>query len=164
MTTDQALRLATLILQAIASLAIAGGLIFTAIQFRHARRAQHVANFAKLVELQNQLRRMRIDDPELARVYQDDVRGMNSPEEIRAHFLNLMQLAIFEIAWYAHKHGQLADDYYESWVHRMRVIEQEESFQRMFNAPNMKILHEDFQRLMDEIMKQNGAAAAKPVR
>jgi hypothetical protein len=161
MTTDQALRLATLILQAIASFAIAGGLIFTAVQFRQARRAQHVANFARLVEMQNQLRRMRIEDPALAAVYKDDVRDLHSPEEIRAYFLNLMQLAIFEIAWYAHKHGQLADDYYESWVNRMRVIEQEESFQRMFNSPNMKILHEDFHTLMERIMKESGNGTSR---
>ena len=39
-------------LQALASFAIGGGLQYTAIQFRQARKAQLVTNFSKLVELQ----------------------------------------------------------------------------------------------------------------
>jgi ABC-type cobalamin transport system permease subunit len=53
-------------LQALSSFAIAGGLIFTAIQFRQARKAQLVANFSKLVELQYQLRYIRVQNPALA--------------------------------------------------------------------------------------------------
>jgi hypothetical protein len=43
-------------LQAVSSFAIAGGLLYTAFQFRAARKTQAVANFAKLVELQYQFR------------------------------------------------------------------------------------------------------------
>jgi hypothetical protein len=100
-----------IILQGLASLAIAGGLIFTAIQFRAARRTQHVANFAKMVELQFQLRKMRVDDPSLARVYKHDVEGLHNDDEIRFYFMNLMQLSVFEIVWFSHKHGHLPDDY-----------------------------------------------------
>lgn len=45
------LALLQITLQALSAFAIAGGLIFTAIQFREARKAQEVANFSKLVEL-----------------------------------------------------------------------------------------------------------------
>lgn len=65
-------------LQAVSSFAIAGGLIFTAIQFRAYRRAQHVANFAKLVEMQAHLREMRVHDPKLAEVYRHDVAHTHS--------------------------------------------------------------------------------------
>jgi hypothetical protein len=157
MTTDEILRLTALVLQAIASLAIAGGLFFAAVQFLYTRRAQHVANFAKLVEMQNALRRMRIDDPDLAKVYAHDVGDMRGAEEIRHYFMNLMQLAVFEIAWYAHEHGQLSHDYYESWLERMRAILREESFRRMFDAPSMKILHADFQRLIEQMMRESPA-------
>jgi hypothetical protein len=151
------------ILQALSSFAIAGGLIFTAVQFRQARRAQHVANFAKLVEMQNHLREMRVADPALARVYEHDVAGMGSDQEIREYFLNLMQLAVFEIVWYAHRHGQLADDYYLSWVNRMRAIESEASFRRMIQSPSMKILHDDFQEFIGRMMRaREGSAAAAP--
>ncbi len=59
---------------------------------------------------------MRVDDPSLASVYQHDVQGMSSDREIREYFMNLMQLSVFEIVWFSHKHGQLPDDYYQSWV------------------------------------------------
>ncbi len=36
------------LLQSVSSFAIAGGLIFTAMQFRYYQRAQHFANFSKL--------------------------------------------------------------------------------------------------------------------
>jgi hypothetical protein len=38
------------------------------VQFRAARRAQNVANFAKLVEMQFELRKMRVENPSLAAV------------------------------------------------------------------------------------------------
>ncbi|MFN0134240.1 MAG: DUF6082 family protein [Phycisphaerales bacterium] len=140
-----------IVLQAVSSFAIAGGLIFTAVQFRATRRAQHVANFSKLVELQFQLRRMRVDDPSLAAVYKHDVEGLASPQEVREYFMNLMQVSVFEIVWYSHRMGQLPDDYYHSWVTRMRDIEREDSFQRMIANPAMKILHDDFQRYITDM-------------
>ncbi len=101
------LQLVQIILQALTSFAIAGGLIFTAIQFRNARDAQQVANFSKLVELQSQLRYLRVENPSLASVSPRDVENLKSDREIQEYFLHLIQLSLFEIAWYAHKHGQL---------------------------------------------------------
>ena len=57
------------VLQAVSSFAIAGGLLYTAVQFRQARKAQLVANFSKLVELQYQLRHIRVQHPGLASVH-----------------------------------------------------------------------------------------------
>lgn len=139
------------LLQALSSFAIAGGLIFTAVQFRAARKAQHVANFSKLVELQMQLRKMRVDDPSLAQVYKDDVADLHDNDEIRFYFMNLMQLSIFEIVWFSHKHGQLPEDYYQSWIKRMLVVEREESFRKMIQNPSMKILHDEFQQFVTKM-------------
>src|SRR5690348_17188148 len=93
--------------QALSSIAIAGGLIYTAIQFRKQREAQHFANFTKLVELQMHLREMRVGDPSLAEVYRGDVSfadGLPTPAEreraVREYFFNLMQLSVFEIVWF----------------------------------------------------------------
>jgi hypothetical protein len=147
-------------LQAVSSLAIAAGLIFAAVQFYYARKAQHVANFTRLVELQFQLRKMRVDDPSLASIYKHDVQGLHSDRDIREYFMNLMQLSVFEIVWFSHRLGQLPDDYYESWVKRMREIEGEESFKRMINNPSMKILHDDFQKYIVE-MANGGAGRSK---
>ncbi len=140
------LQLLQVVLQALSSFAIAGGLIFAAVGFLHARKAQHVANFTRLVELQMQLRKMRVDDPSLASVYKHDVEGMSSDREVREYFMNLMQLSVFEIVWFSHRLGQLPEDYYQSWVDRMKAIAQEESFIRMINTKSMKILHDDFQK------------------
>ena len=127
-------------------------MIFTAVQFRHAREAQNVANFSKLVELQYQLRQLRVLHPSLASVHKLDVEHLHSEQEIREYFLNLMQLSLFEIAWYAHRHGQLADEYFQSWVNRMRQIAEEESFRRMIDNPSMKIMHDDFERYVKQLM------------
>lgn len=148
------------LLQSISSMAIAGSFIYAGVQFRNARNAQHVANFSKLVELQMSLRRMRVDDPSLAYVYKDDVTGLKNDQEIREYFFNLMQLSVFEIVWFMNKNRQLPEDYFESWVRRMKVIEAEESFQKMFRNPSMKILHDDFQRYISEMLARQ--AAAKP--
>lgn len=138
------LQIVQITLQALSSFAIAGGLLFTAIQFRQGRQAQLVANFSKLVEMQYELRRMRVDHPEYASVHQADVVNLGSPQEIRDYYLNLMQLSLFEIAWYAHEHGQLPDDYYHSWTTRMWEISREDSFRRMMANPSMKIMHDNF--------------------
>jgi hypothetical protein len=148
----QHLYIVQIVLQALSSFAIAGGLIFTALQFRHVRRTQHVANFAKLVEMQMRLREMRVHDPSLADVDRHDVEGLNSPQEIREYFLNLMQLSVFEIVWYSHKHGQIPDDYYNSWLTRMKKLTEEDSFRRMVNRPAMKILHDEFEEYMRKLV------------
>src|SRR3989442_1567832 len=72
------LYLLQILLQAVSSFAIAAGLIFTAVQFRQARKAQLVANFSKLVELQYQLRELRVEHPDLASVYEHDVEHLHS--------------------------------------------------------------------------------------
>src|SRR4051812_16782008 len=138
------LQIVQIVLQALSSFAIAGGFIFTAFQFRQARKAQLVANFSKLVELQSQLRYLRVQQPSLASVSPGDVENLKSDREIQEYFLNLIQLSVFEIAWYAHKHGQLPDDYFESWTTRMRQIAQEKSFRSMIDNPSMKIMHDEF--------------------
>jgi hypothetical protein len=138
------LQIVQITLQALSSFAIAGGLIFTAVQFSQARKAQLVANFSKLVELQYQLRQLRVLQPALASVHEQDVQHLHSEREIQDYFLNLMQLSLFEIAWYAHKHGQLPDDYFHSWTSRMWQVAQEQSFRRMIGNPSMKIMHDEF--------------------
>ncbi len=142
------------LLQAISSLAIAGGLIYTALEFRKGREARYVANFSHLVELQMQLRRMRVDDPSLADVYKHDVQGLTTDRAVREYFFNLMQLSVFEIVWFSHQAGQLPRDYFRSWDKRMREIAREESFRHMMEGPNMKILHDDFQLYVQQMVAE----------
>jgi len=147
------LQLLQITLQALSSFAIAGGLIFTAVQFAQARKAQLVANFSKLVELQYELRKIRVEQPSLASVHSQDVEHLHSEREIQEYFLNLMQLSLYEIAWYAHKHGQLPDDYFHSWTSRMWKVAQEQSFQRMIANPAMKIMHDEFEAFVRRLIE-----------
>ena len=151
------LQVVQITLQALSSFAIAGGLIFTAIQFRQARKAQLVANFSKLIELQAQLRYLRVEQPSLASVSPGDVQNLKSDREIQEYFLNLIQLSIFEIAWYAHKHGQLPPDYFNSWTIRMWDIGQEQSFRSMIDNPAMKIMHDDFEAYVRALLRSGSS-------
>jgi len=151
------LQIVQIVLQALSSFAIAGGLIFTAVQFRNARKAQLVANFSKLVELQSQLRYTRVENPSLAAVSPGDIKDLKSDREIQEYFLNLIQLSLFEIAWYAHKHGQLPRDYFDSWTTRMREVAQEPSFRSMIDNPAVKIMHDEFDRYVRRLVDTPGA-------
>ncbi len=133
-----------IVLQALTSFAIAGGLIFTAFQFRNARKAQLVANFSKLVEMQSQLRYLRVENPSLASANPRDVEHLKTDREIQEYFLNLIQLSVFEIAWYAHKHGQLPPDYFHSWSSRMWEVARQPGFRSMVDNPSTKIMHDEF--------------------
>ena len=150
------LQILQITLQALSSFAIAGGLLYTAFQFRQARKSQAVANFAKLVEMQYGLRRIRVEHPELASVHQLDVAHLRSEREVQEYFLNLMQLSLFEIAWYAHAHGQLAPDYFESWEKRMKQLMHEQSFRKMLESPAMKIMHDDFDAYLRTLLGTSG--------
>lgn len=148
------LELLKVILQALSSLAIAGGFVFAAVQFRQAQRSARTANFTKMIEMQMLLRRMRVDDPSLALIYRHDVLEMSTEREIREYFFNLMQVSVFEVVWYAHREGQVDDDYFASWATRMRDIAAEASFRKAMKSPNMKIMHDDFARYMAEMVRE----------
>jgi hypothetical protein len=151
-----------IILQGVSSFAIAGGLIFTAIQFRQSRKAQHVANFSKLVELQMELRRMRVEDPTLAGIDRVDIEHLHSEKEIREYYMNLMQLSLFEIAWFSHRQRQIPDSYFHSWIKRMSHVFRQESFLRMFNSPTSKIMDEDFRRYVADLVRAANELSGAP--
>jgi len=150
MTWD--LEVVRIALQALSAFAIAGGLLYTAFQFREARKAQGVANFAKLVEMQYQLRKIRVEQPSLASVHAHDIEHLKSERDIQAYFLNLMQLSLFEIAWYAHRQGQLPADYFRSWEKRMLQLGREETLRQMLESPAMKIMHDDFDAYLRRLL------------
>jgi hypothetical protein len=150
----QSIQIVQITLQALSAFAIAGGFLYTAFQFREARKAQAVANFAKLVELQYQLRKIRVDHPSLASVHKHDVVHLHSDREIQAYYLSLMQLSLFELAWYAHKEGQLPDDYFRSWEKRISQLGEDESFHAMLANPSMKIMHDDFDAYVRALLKK----------
>jgi hypothetical protein len=66
-----------LVVQVLSTLAVAGGMIYAALQFRGWRTAQYVTNFTELVKLQLELRKMAVDDPSLA------VPSLGVPAETR---------------------------------------------------------------------------------
>lgn len=151
------LQLIQVILQGVSSFAIFGGLVYTAVQFRKSREAQHYANFAKLVEMQAHLREMRVKDPALASVYVHDAETARTDAEVRQYFFNLMQLGVFEIVWFGHKRGQVPKDYFLSWERRMREIAAERSFRAMMGSGSMKIMHDEFQAYVEEMVRATPA-------
>jgi hypothetical protein len=135
------------IVQAIPLLAAAGGLVYAALQFRGWRASQFVANFTKLIELQLEIRKMAVDDPTLG------PEGTPS-KEVRGYYYSLMQLSLFEIAWYSHKYGQLSDDYFASWEVNMRSIAKRPEFDAMWQSDRTKILHDGFRKYMETLMQE----------
>jgi hypothetical protein len=46
---------------------------------------------------------------------------LNSSENIRGDFYNLMQVSLFEIAWFSHRQGQRTKDYVQNLGWKIRV-------------------------------------------
>jgi hypothetical protein len=140
-------------LQVVTALAVAGGFVYAALQFRGWRTAQYVANFTKLVELQLQLRKMVVDDPTLAPIGLS-MPADRSPDELRSYFYNLMQLSLFEIAWFGYTNGQLPKDYFDSWLANISLLSKRKSFHTMWRSDTTKIMHAGFRHYMDGLMKE----------
>jgi hypothetical protein len=134
------------IVQAIPVLAAATGMLYAALQFRGWRSSQYVENFTKLIELQLQIRKMVMDDPALG------PEGVPTAE-MRAYYYNLIQLSLFEIAWFSHKYGQLTDDYFASWEVSMASIAKRPAFRAMWQSDRTKILHDGFRKYMETLMQ-----------
>jgi hypothetical protein len=141
-----------LIVQALSTLAVAGGLIYAALQFRGWRTAQYVTNFTELVKLQLELRKMVVEDPTLATAGLDIPPGTR-PEDIRSDYYNLMQLSLFEIAWFSHLKGELTDDYFNSWVTNMTEVARRPAFYAMWQSDRTKIMHAGFRQYMNAFME-----------
>jgi hypothetical protein len=139
------------VLQSVTAFAYAGTVVYAALQFRGWRSAQHVANFTKLVELQLQLRTMNLNDPTLAALDSSAAPGATI-EETRGYFYNLMQLSLFEIAWFSHKHRQLDDGYFASWAASMSSIVKRPSFRSMWQSDRTKILDHRFRIYVDTLI------------
>ena len=137
--------------QALSAFAFAGSFVYAALQFRGWRTAQHVANFTKLIELQLQLRSMNVNDPTLAALDSHFVPGA-SPEEVRGYFYNLMQVSLFEIAWFSHKHRQLDEGYFQSWVSNMSSVVKRPSFRSMWRSDRTKIMDNRFRAYVDTLI------------
>jgi hypothetical protein len=145
-----------MVFQVCSTLAVAVGVVYAALQLRWWRAAAYVANFTKLVELQLELRKMMVDDPTLAPVGLALRTG--NPDDTRGYFYNLMQLSVFEIAWFSHQEGQLPDDYFASWVAQISEISTRPAFKSMWRSDQTKILHELFRQYMEQLMTHESAA------
>lgn len=90
---------------------------------------------------------MVVDDPTL--------RPEEAPsKEVRGYYYSLMQLSLFEIAWYSHKYGQLTDDYFASWEVNMSSIAKSPTFRAMWHSDRTKILHDGFRKYMETLVQE----------
>src|SRR5882724_9241101 len=98
-----------------------------------------------------ELRKMVMDDPSLASASLGP--GIEiSPEDIRGDFYNLMQVSLFEVAWFSHRHGQLTEDYFKTWADYMVTVAQRPAFRDMWQIDRTKILHDRFREYMDIVL------------
>ena len=74
---------------------------------------------------------------------------------MRSYYYNLMQLSLFEIAWFAHTHGQLPDDYFASWAVNMSALSSRPSFRDMWQSDQTKILHDGFRKYVESLIKDS---------
>jgi hypothetical protein len=146
------------VLEVLSALSVTGGLVYAALQFRGWQVAQHVANFTTLVELQLQLRKMVVEDPTLVSLAALMSPGM-TPNEIRGDYYNLMQVSLFEIAWFSHQHGQLPHDYFASWVENMATVAQRPAFRTMWQSDRTKIMHDGFRQYMNTLLTDASISA-----
>ena len=101
---------------------------------------------------------MVVEDPTLATLG----AGMSpetAPDEIRGNFYNLMQVSLFEIAWFSHQHGQLPHDYFASWVANMAAVTQRSAFRTMWQNDRTKILHAGFRQYMNTLVETSSVSA-----
>jgi hypothetical protein len=140
-----------LFVQTVSLLGVAGELVYTGVQLHNWRNAQYVTNFTKLVKLQMQLRKMVVEDPTLATASLGP--GIEvSADDIRGDFYNLMQVSLFEIAWFSHRHGQLTEDYFRTWAGYMVTVAQRPAFRDMWKMDRTKILHDRFREYMESVL------------
>ena len=140
------------VLQAVSALAVTGGaglrgLAVSGVANRAACGEFYHAGRAAITTPQ-----MAVEDPTLATLG----AGMSpetAPDEIRGNFYNLMQVSLFEIAWFSHQHGQLPHDYFASWVASMAVVAQRPAFRTMWQSDRTKILHAGFRQYMNILLE-----------
>jgi len=148
------------LVQIVSTLGVAGGVVYAGKQLRGWRDSQYIANFTKLVQLQLEHRKRLVDDPALA-LQGIGLPAGTPPEDIREDYYNLMQLRLFEIAWFTHLHGQLTDDYFNSWVAGMAEVIERPAFKAMWQKERLKIQHSEFRDYMNEMMKENEEVAGQ---
>src|SRR5256712_11598989 len=86
------------------------------------------------------------------------------PNEIRGNFYNLMQVSLFEIAWFSHQHGQLPHDYFASWVASMAVVAHRPALRTMWQSDRTKILHAGLRPYMNTLLEDARGCAPVPPR
>jgi hypothetical protein len=92
-----------------------------------------------------------VTDPQLALLDPETVPAQTQ-EEVRSYFYELMQLSLFEIAWFSHERGQLTDDYFRSWVRSMSEMVTRRSFQSMWRSNATKIMHDRFRAYVETLV------------
>jgi len=75
-------------------------------------------------------------------------------KDSRGYYYSLMQLSLFEIAWFTRKHGQLTDDYFASWKVSMASTAKGPAFRAIWQSDRTKILHDGFRKCMDALLQE----------
>jgi hypothetical protein len=127
-------------------------LIILIIENRTLRKTIYASNYGKMIDMLKELRLLRINDPELAKVYETEVKNL-SPTETRYHFFNLIVLSILEMLFVDMKLGLITKDTWQFWLKRIQDIANEKSFRQMVLRQSYKIVNPEFCKIVEEIVK-----------
>ena len=139
-----------LIVQTVVLTATLAVLVWQTIKLRNSINA---SNYSSMITMLKDLRLLRIEKPELARVYKGDVDEL-SDKDIQHHFFNLIVLSIFETIYFNFQSGVIDCKTWDYWVNSIKRIAQESSFRQMVKRKSYKIVNPDFVRIVELIVKQ----------
>jgi len=105
-----------------------------------------------MIDMLKELRLLRINDPELAKVYETEIKSL-SPIETKYHFFNLIVLSILEMLYVDMKLGLITKDTWQFWLAKIRDIATEKSFRQMVLRQSYKIVNPEFCRIVEKIVK-----------
>jgi tRNA nucleotidyltransferase/poly(A) polymerase len=104
------------------------------------RKTISASNYGKMIDMLKELRILRIKDPELAQVYQNEIKGL-SPTDIKYHFFNLIVSSILEMLYFDMKHDLISKETWQFWLQKIKDISHEESFRNMVKRESYQIVN-----------------------
>ena len=120
-------------------------------EYRKLRKERKVSNYTKQVELLKELRLLRIQNPELSKLYETEL--INTSEDYtKQHFFNLIVLSVFELTFINFREGIIDKKTWGFWTEALEVICKENSFRKMMNQEQHKIVNPDFLSLVNKLI------------
>lgn len=129
-------------------------LVVLIIQTKHLQKTIFSSNYNKMVDMLKDLRLLRINNPVLAKVYENETKDL-SDKDIQYHFFNLIVLSILETIYIDWKQGLINQKTWDFWLEAIKNISSEKSFRDMISRTSYKIVNPDFLEIVEKIINEN---------